>query len=256
MKQRLAYIDQLKGFSILAVVMGHVILFSFKSFKECEPSLTLSIISSFHMPMFAFLSGLMFTTICDFAQMTRKLVKQSRRLLLPFVSFLLIYAFTIRPEENMITHPFKLGLWYLMFLWQCYLLTHAYDVAILNFAARRNRKLSVLTDIVWLLGTCLVFKVAHSHLPQSINGALGIMHLYKLYPFFFVGCLIKRYALFAQIFGGRKILPEVSFILWVALLIVSLKAYTSLTIAIILGVLSVYPLGSWFYINSGGGEEK
>lgn len=249
MKQRLVYIDQLKGFAILMVVMGHVLQFCF---KETVPSLTSQVIVSFHMPLFAFLSGLMFTTICDFTQVARKLLKQSHKLLLPFVSFLLIYAFTIRPEENMITHPFKLGLWYLLFLWQCYLLTHAYDVVILKLVDQRNKKLCVLIDAVWVLLTYLAFKMAFSHLPQSINGALGIMHLYKLYPFFFVGCLIKRYALLGKLFDGRKIYSELSFVLWIVLLIVSLRAYTSQTIVILLGALSVYPIVSWFYMNSGG----
>lgn len=248
MKQRLVYIDQLKGFAILMVVMGHVLQFSF---KEGEPSLTSQVIVSFHMPLFAFLSGLMFTTICNLRQVAMKFVKQSHKLLLPFLSFLLIYAYTIRPEENMVVHPFKLGLWYLLFLWQCYWLTHIYDIVLLKHVINKNNKLCVCMDVVWLLVSYLTFKVAFSHLPQNINGALGIVHLYKLYPFFFAGCLIKRYALFNTFFAGRRIYSDISFILWIVLFVISIKVYSSQTIVLILGTLSVYPIVLWFYRNGG-----
>lgn len=249
MKQRLVYIDQLKGFAILMVVMGHVLQFCF---RESEPSLTSQVIVSFHMPLFAFLSGLMFTTICDFRKIARKFINQSYRLLLPFLSFLLIYACTIRPEENMVTHPFKLGLWYLLFLWQCYLLTHIYDVVILKRLSNENKRLCAFIDIVWMLITYLIFKLAFSHFLQSINGALGIIHLYKLYPFFFVGCLIKRYVLLDMLFACRRLYSDFSFVLWIILLVVSIKVYSSQTIVLMLGALSVYPIVLWFYRNVGG----
>lgn len=146
MNQRLVYIDQLKGFAILMVVMGHVLQFCF---KEGEPSLTSQVIVSFHMPLFAFLSGLMFTTICDFRQIVRKFAKQSHKLLLPFLSFLLIYAYTIRPEENMITHPFKLGLWYLLG-WNITLLdSDGHDTYVCNVRQDSQKKI-VLDDHVWI----------------------------------------------------------------------------------------------------------
>lgn len=249
MNQRLAYIDQLKGFAILMVVMGHVLQFCF---NEAEPSLASQIIASFHMPLFAFLSGLMFTTICDFKQVVRKFAKQSHKLLFPFLSFLLIYTYTIRPEENMFTHPFKLGLWYLLFLWQCYLLTYVYDVLILKQVIDRNKKLCLFIDAVWLLVSYLIFRTAFSHLPQSANGLFGMIHLYKLYSFFFTGCLIKRYSLFNKLFASRKIYSDISFVLWIILFVISIKVYSSLTITLILGVLSVYPIVLWFYKNRWG----
>lgn len=248
MHQRLVYIDQLKGFAILMVVMGHVLQFCF---KEVEPSLTSQVIVSFHMPLFAFLSGLVFTTICDFKQIVRKYAKQSHKLLLPFLSFLLIYAYTIRPEENMIAHPFKLGLWYLLFLWQCYLFTHLYDVLFLKKVVDRNKRLCLFIDAVWLVCTYLGFKIAFSYLPQNAAGALGVIHLYKLYPFFFTGCLIKRNSLFSMLFGGRKAYSDISFILWIFLLVISIKVYSSQTIVLILGALSVYPIVLWFYRMGG-----
>lgn len=252
MKQRLVYIDQLKGFAILMVVMGHVLQFCF---KESEPSLTSQVIVSFHMPLFAFLSGLMFMSIYDLKAITTKFMKQSHKLLLPFLSFLIIYAYTIRPEENMLAHPFKLGLWYLLFLWQCYLITHLYHFSMQRVLMGKDNKRQLAIDVCWLLLTYLGFKYVYTHAGQDTNGILGIVHLYKLYPFFFIGCMIKRYGLFQSIFGSKRIWADFAFIAWITMFVVSLLLYSSQTIVLLLGILSVYPIVLWFY-QSGGGKNK
>lgn len=54
MKNRIDYIDRMKGLAIFLVVLGHVYMFSFNKSESVLPS----IIGSFHMPLFMFLSGL------------------------------------------------------------------------------------------------------------------------------------------------------------------------------------------------------
>lgn len=58
MKERLNYIDWLKGIAIIAVVMGHVIQYDFMSLNIAESSFLDRFIYSIHMPLFIFLSGL------------------------------------------------------------------------------------------------------------------------------------------------------------------------------------------------------
>lgn len=52
--ERIGYIDSLRGFAILLVVVGHLIQFNYSSFLE---SRLFNIIYSFHMPLFFFISG-------------------------------------------------------------------------------------------------------------------------------------------------------------------------------------------------------
>jgi len=52
--KRINYIDRLKGFAILLVVIGHLALFSMKQ----DGSTVFRLIQSFHMPLFMFLSGM------------------------------------------------------------------------------------------------------------------------------------------------------------------------------------------------------
>ena len=53
-KQRIDYIDRMKGLAIFLVVMGHV---SGMAFAQSDDVVYI-VISSFHMPLFMFLSGL------------------------------------------------------------------------------------------------------------------------------------------------------------------------------------------------------
>lgn len=249
MGKRLVYIDQLKGLAILLVVIGHVLQFCI---EDSEASWLYKSIVTFHMPLFAFLSGLMFSAKYDVVEMAKKLSAQSQKLLLPFFSFGIIYAFTIRWGEQFLQHPFKLGLWYLLFLWQCYLITHSYNVVIYRLGIQGNHKLSVMVDIVWLAFAFLMFKLLYEHLASEGKDILGIIHLYKLYPFFFVGYVIKRYQWFEAWFSSeRRIFADVSFVVWIVLFLVSLFCYSSFSLMMILGAFAVYPIVMLFYLNGG-----
>ncbi len=52
--ERVGYIDSLRGFAILIVVVGHLIQFNYNAFLESK---LFNIIYSFHMPLFFFISG-------------------------------------------------------------------------------------------------------------------------------------------------------------------------------------------------------
>lgn len=55
MTQRINYIDRMKGFAILMVVLAHVILFSF----DMSDSLIFKFCASFEMPLFMFVSAIL-----------------------------------------------------------------------------------------------------------------------------------------------------------------------------------------------------
>lgn len=90
-KQRIDYIDRMKGFAIFLVVMGHVMGFSFGQADDVAGRW----ISSFHMPLFMFLSGLVASSgiVAPFWS-AGKLAKKLRGLLFPLFVFGLCYTFT------------------------------------------------------------------------------------------------------------------------------------------------------------------
>ena len=76
MKNRIPFIDTAKGIGIILMVLGHIGLGSY----------AYSSIYSFHMPLFFFISGLLFS-----APDKRKLVKRCKTILIPYFSLGLVY---------------------------------------------------------------------------------------------------------------------------------------------------------------------
>lgn len=81
---RVSYIDNLKGFAILWVIMGHV---AEKSIGLCQTPFN-CFYSSFHMPLFMFLSGLFaFKSFnhCSLSEYKVFYKKKLLRIIVPFV---------------------------------------------------------------------------------------------------------------------------------------------------------------------------
>ena len=193
MKERLLYIDQLKGIAILLVVMGHFIQYNS---LESTGNTLFSAIYSFHMPLFMFISGYVaFKTIrIDiFNKYSAFLIKKVNTLLVPFFVWPLIvdnFFFAKKPEYNFI-HTLKTlvnepstGLW---FLWYLFFLTVFYS-AFLYLSNRINKKNNLVLDafIAFLL--------------LSVVGGFYIMQVadyidafIQYFAFFFTGVFISKY---------------------------------------------------------------
>ena len=118
MNNRIDYIDRMKGFAIFLVVMGHVLGFSFRQPDDVAGRW----ISSFHMPLFMFLSGLVTCSgvVAPYWDV-RKLGKKLKGLLLPLVVFGMCFTMTFSKDFltgliGFLESPNKNGYWYLMTL--------------------------------------------------------------------------------------------------------------------------------------------
>lgn len=118
MKQRIDYIDRMKGLAIFLVVMGHVYGMAFAQSDD----VAYRVISSFHMPLFMFLSGLVACSgaTSPFWNMT-KLSRKLRGLLLPLIVFGMCFTMTWVSDfgsglKCFLESPNKNGYWYLMTL--------------------------------------------------------------------------------------------------------------------------------------------
>lgn len=117
MKQRELWIDNLRGFLIVLVVLGHVIQ---GTHPQYEDTIAFRYIYSFHMPLFVFISGL----VCGYLNGGgRKLIiKRFYQLIVPFMVYCLIFAIIagdIRLSVDYLVHPEK-RLW---FLWVLFFVT-------------------------------------------------------------------------------------------------------------------------------------
>lgn len=149
MKQRIAYIDELKGFAILMVVIGHVFYFSFRIVVNDYNSPWSDFIYSFHMPLFAFLSGLFIKPFTD----RKALRKTLERLMLPLLVMGSLYTiWRGRSLTDFACNDFKFGYWYFLFLLLAYFIVTLYDLCERNI----NRKQRKCMDALLMLSVCLI----------------------------------------------------------------------------------------------------
>ena len=127
-KKRIEYIDAIKGFAILLVVMGHVLPWSFRDLDQAlelgTPMLLWKIIYSFHMPLFIFISGWLFgmSKMQTLKNYFGKILKKTQQLLIPYiVCGVLVYLWR---GGKLFTY------WYLLTLFQLILIFGGVSLAV------------------------------------------------------------------------------------------------------------------------------
>lgn len=185
---RIEFIDKLKGFAIFLVVMGHI---TEKSLGINNTPFNL-FYSSFHMPLFMFLSGVFaFKTFkCyDMKEFLMFFKKKALRILVPFAVVgggFSILAYGLRIDDWTVAIG---GYWFLPALFYCMLvgsLTHIlrYRFGKSNMVAELGIELTVLT----------VLSIAYYvHVLDSVPFYL---HFIKMYPFFVLGTFFSPHERF------------------------------------------------------------
>lgn len=191
MNNRIDYIDRMKGFAIFLVVMGHVLGFSFRQ----PDAVAGRWISSFHMPLFMFLSGLVASSgIVAPYWSFGKLAKKLRGLLLPLFVFGLCYTFTFSKDilSGMVgfaKSPAKNGYWYLMTLAMFYLSLCLYRLNVKD---------------KWYVNVAMAFVIWGGYFVLWKNFAqtkdyFCILNCGNFYPFFMLGVFATKYGLLERL---------------------------------------------------------
>lgn len=217
MKERLIWVDWLKGLCIFLVILGHIILrFSNNSVNiHSFIGMINSLLLSFHMPLFAMLSGFFFSSNMSFRIFVKKKTKQ---LLLPYI-FWCIIQYLICPicltffyREFVIYDTLRdfykgltdWGFWYIRALFLCFLYANL-SIKIFRF----NKTISVLISVLLLLLLSFI-----GIIPNSCHFFQGFVFLY---PFFCCGYILKKNLW--DLFEKRSLCCAIfSFIIWIILI--------------------------------------
>jgi len=199
MKERLIYIDQLRGIAILLVVMGHFLQYNT---VEATDNKLFSGIYSFHMPLFMFISGYVAfktTKISIFDNYYAFLTKKATSLLLPFFAWpLLVNKFFFTNEFNydfittlrlLVTDP-RIELW---FLWYLFFLSILYSVFLL-VSSLINKRNSIIIDACIVIGLLALLFLLH-----VLHVAVYIDSFIQYFGFFFVGVFLAKYDVLQKI---------------------------------------------------------
>lgn len=168
---RIFYIDALKAFAIVLVVMGHTnVIWEVGG----SNSMYLPILSVFHMPLFMALSG--YVTNVD----TFNLAKRAK-MLIPFFVFGFAWtAFVQLPIAGFFTSEAKYGYWYL------YVLFVFFVFLSLIRTMKRNLYIGMGLVQIGLMGLHFIFR-------QTVTGTtLSTDHMFQLWPFFCLGIILRR----------------------------------------------------------------
>lgn len=163
---RIEYIDSLKGFGILLVIIGHI----------CPGGIINSIIYSFHMAIFFLLSGIVCNnnnSIKDFV------IKKTTTLLLPFITFSLLHSFIYRiPYSNIVKDNVKDGLWFLYVL---------FLIQMIDFIIYKITKSRILSFTIFNSVIIFILIVLKSLIPDNISAIFSLSFLATNYIFYVIG---------------------------------------------------------------------
>lgn len=187
MKERIAYIDRLKGFAILLVVIGHIIQFLYCPDKF-DSNLIFRFIYSFHMPLFFMLSGMVTSMrLGNVGELRQKIHSRFLQLIVPFVFWGGILSLFIIKQDffNIFIEP-DTSLWFLLVLFEIYV------ISIITFFLLGRKSWIDNTQLIFLL-LCLFVYLEIRILSIFSMDLLGLNLVKKYYPYFAIGLLIKEF---------------------------------------------------------------
>ena len=169
---RLIYLDSLKGFSIILVILGHLYL------AYDSDSFIFSFLTCFHMPIFIYVSGFL-SSKKNQISFWKYIKKRTKLLLLPYVSFCLINVF-IDGIDSLFSYFLGFtrgGLWFLPTIWLMNIIH--YSILSVKLSKKSFFLIIIIEELILLILRCC--------LPENISNFLCIRHLSTYWLIFQMG---------------------------------------------------------------------
>lgn len=200
---RLAYIDALRGFAIVLVVIGHALQYGI---PEPDNNPLFRFIYAFHMPLFMFVSGFVYSGFGR--KIKAELRLKSLSLLVPFIAWLPVTLLWTelgptpigagRFLANVIASPDAGGLW---FLWVLFLI---------NVIVLAGRTITPRSPLAAAWAMWAILNVVALLRPQS--NILGLKLLCWHLPFFLTGISLRRTRLASQLNWALALVSSLTFL--------------------------------------------
>lgn len=184
---RSVYLDALRGIAILLMITGHAFVFLARN----EPNIINDFVITWHMPLFAAISGFVsFRETISMESARTKVKKRLTQQILPTIVLCTIWTSTLSPAswQDTIDSMYKGGYWYTFVALELYLIYLAILLIIRH--STKTRKIQSIIFILIIIGTPLCEKLLFI-LGISPSCRWLVPNLFKLLPFFFLGCLLK-----------------------------------------------------------------
>lgn len=198
-KTRIEWLDAMRGFTMILVVMFHV---STQSFCQLDNSSLFLLL--FRMPLFFFVSGFLVykpTFEWSIKQYISLVAKKVRIQLLPTIIFFILCV-SIRHENIFVTMveflstPAKGGYWFTWSLLHLFLFYYTIQIVLNKFSKSRKIKWDTVFIIFWCIAVLLYFML---FMPSKFNfntpfwDYSSLTQTIKYLQFFIVGILARHY---------------------------------------------------------------
>ena len=173
---RIDFVDQLKGLAILLVVMGHIYIY-----KITDKPLITGIIYTFHMPLFMILAGYVSTKPIENSIHSKIsfIKKKFRNLMVPYLSFSIIYGLILAGPHSIIMMQYKAPFWFLLILF----ILHLVKLIINKYI---DNNLIFIGYIALSIGVLYILAI----LFPTIS---SISRLWYYLIWFYIGYIIRKY---------------------------------------------------------------
>ena len=220
MENRIQYIDRLKGFAILLVVMGHIPLFCYHTGIENMDRF----IGSFHMPLFMFLSGLVTKTKIAPEYDFIKWLKKIGGLLLPLFFFGICFTLYCTHTSNIDDVPYKvlsfvcsnnkMGYWYLFVLALFYASMPIYSLNKIN-CWYIDALIGIIIEIIFYIGW----------MPENkLTDVLCLLNVASFYPYFIMGYIFRKYNII-EFVKSNNIIFTISLLVYILLFCIPFETH-------------------------------
>lgn len=176
MKQRIEWLDVMKGIAIILVILGHILNNMNLFLHPVNQWLHL-----FHMPFFFILSGFLATKTSS-KGLVENIKNKFISLIIPFITGGFFFSLTMSSLNNYIFDLHHCGYWFLFSLFTCWIIF--LPLSTITHPFHNIIKIAILL-IPFFVGNLLM-----AHLPESISNSLSFPLSFAYYRFFILGYII------------------------------------------------------------------
>ena len=219
-KNRIEWLDAMRGFTMVMVVAYHVGLITFA--ESARQSASMSLLVLFRMPLFFFVSGYLafrpkfvWTAVSTARQLWKKFHVQ----LLPTILFMCAYAVIRCKEflpamERMLQSPTKGGYWFTLALLYMFILYYVFAFIEQHFRWRERSWHWVPITLFWV-ASVILYETAYmpkvfSYPKDPFWKVSSLIQVVYFLQFFLMGNIVRRYWKTAEkIFDSKWFVPMV-----------------------------------------------
>ena len=189
-KQRIAFIDALRGFTMILVVYSHIQFFGY----QYTDFFNLTFIK-FRMPLFFFISGFVLykkERIWDYSTSISFLVNKFKVQIISTLIFFCLYIYVFNKGLYHSVGELKAGYWftYTLFFYYLFYVCSIFLSKLLRNDRYEDAIVIMVAIAVFLLCCFTLMDKTHGH--QRLIGVIGIPK-WSYYVFFIFGTLVKKY---------------------------------------------------------------